>query len=399
MHLKESYNYKNKLKIISDKLTIKKEEITKKPIGLYNINFNCYMNSIIQLLFHITKFREYFINEDFSELEQPISCELSKIFKKLKNGNKGKSFHLLNFKNMMGKYDDIFFGSSGADAVDFLRYIFSIVNTECIKDNNSINIEDEILDESNEDIVFKEIQKISNPNVINNIFYFYNKTTYLCNNKHVTYSFDYGCLLEFDVLDIYKKLKKNCNKKINKITLNDCFFFNKKILNNDEFFCSKCQNISICNSVINLYSTQDYLILIINNNILNIKFIYDEYINIDEFVEKNNKEYFRLIGVVIHYGNSNSNGHFISYCRYYINDKFYKINDLKVTETNFENILKDKTPYILCYEKIYNESYKYHHYENSPKGTILFSMPNNNITFFIKLFLIIILLIFLEFVK
>ena len=166
------------------------------------------MNSIIQLLFHITKFREYFLNEDFSELEQPISCELSKIFKKLKNGNKGKSFHLLNFKNMMGKYDDIFFGSSGADAVDFLRYIFSIVNTECIKDNNSINIEDEILDESNEDKVFKEIQKISNPNVINNIFYFYNKTTYLCKSKHVTYSFDYGCLLEFDVLDIYKKLKK-----------------------------------------------------------------------------------------------------------------------------------------------------------------------------------------------
>lgn len=400
MYFENPCNYKNKLKIISDKLTNKKEEeeIKQKPIGLININFDCYVNSIIQLLFHITKFREYFINEVFSQIEQPISYELSKIFKKINNGNKGKSFHILNFKNMMGKYDDIFLDSNGADAVDLLRYIFSIISTECIKDNNNINIEEEILDESNENLVYKEIQKISNQSIINNIFYFYNKTTYLCKNNHVTYSFDYSCLLEFDVLDIYKKLKKKYGKAINKISLNDCFIFNKITLNNNELFCSKCQKNSICNSVINLYSTRDYLILIINNNFLNIKLIYDEYINIDEFVEKNNKEYFRLIGAVMHYGNSNFNGHFISYCRYYINDKFYKINDLKVTETNFENILKDSTPYILCYEKIYNKSYKYIHYERNPKGIILFSIPNNIIIVFMKLLLFITLLILLEFI-
>ena len=65
--------------------TTKKFEI---PIDLYNINLNCHMNSVIQCLFHMTIFSDYFIKEDFSQEEQPISYKLKNSLQKFVNRNK-----------------------------------------------------------------------------------------------------------------------------------------------------------------------------------------------------------------------------------------------------------------------------------------------------------------------
>ena len=204
----------------------------EKPLGLFNVDLNCYMNSVIQCLFYVPEYREYFINKtNFSNIEQPVSYELSNIFKKLKNGKEGKPFNLKKFKSIMGEFDDIFLGSNGADATDLLRFIISLVSSEYNDDNNDnnvINEEEEPLDEGNEEEVFKEIEKTSNPNIINNIFYIYYKTTYFCNKNHKIYSFDYNSFLEFNLLDLTKTIEKKYNKKINEIHLKDCFIFNKK---------------------------------------------------------------------------------------------------------------------------------------------------------------------------
>ena len=311
---------------------------TEEPIGLYNVNLNCYMNSVIQCLFHMSEFSDYFIDNNFSQDEQPISSELKNIFIKLKNRNKGKPFELNKFKELMGEYDDSFLGSNGADAADLLSYIFSSLSAE-FYDDNIINNGNEILDESNENEVFKETLRISNQKCINNILYFYNKSTYLCKNNHINYSFESGIILEFNILDINEKITHK-----NKILLKDCFINNKKNLNNYEFYCSKCQKDSIGNLKTNLYMTKDYLIIMLNygkNKNLKLKVIYDEYINIEEFVEKKNNEYFKLIGAIFHYGDSSPSGHYVSYCRNKNNNKFYNFNDSKVKLSNFENILKD----------------------------------------------------------
>jgi tetratricopeptide (TPR) repeat protein len=330
----------------------------EKPIGLYNIDLNCYMNSVIQCLFHIEKFSNFFINEKFSKEEQPISCELKNIFKKLKNRNGGKPFELRKFKEMMGELDDSFSGSNGADATDLLRYIFSMLSAEYFDINNNYENDNEPLDDSNENEVFKDVLKISNPNSINNLFYFYNKTVYLCKNSHTTYSFDYGTILEFNLLDIINKMKNNNYKQINKISLNDCFIHNKNIINKHEFYCSKCQKDIAGKSFTNLYMTKDYLIIILDygkDKKLKIKVIYEEYINIEKFIEKRNQEYYQLIGAIFHYGDSSSYGHYISYCRNYTNNKFYIFNDSNVKESSFEDILNDNFPYILFYKKYYKK--------------------------------------------
>lgn len=326
----------------------------EKPLGLINVNLNCYMNSVIQCLFHVFEYRDFFIKESFSKSEQPVSYELSNIFKKLKNRNEGKPFSLQDFKLLMGEFDDSFLGSNGADATDLLRYIISLVSSEYIDDNNNLINEEQTLDEGNEEEVFKEIQKTSNPKIINNIFYIYNKTTYFCKEKHKTFSFDYNSLLEFNLLDLTKTIEKKYNKKINEIHLRDCFILNKKIISEDyEFYCQKCQKDTIGKSISNLYKTKDYLIIILDygkNKALRIKVIYDEFININEFVENGDQEYYELIGAVFHYGDSASYGHYISYCKN-INNQFFYINDSNVKISNFDEMLKDNSPYILFYKK------------------------------------------------
>ena len=354
-----------KLKNINKSYQKKKTNIQfEKPIGLYNIDLNCYMNSVIQCLFHIEQFSGFFINGKFSKEEQPISCELKNIFGKLKNRNGGQPYQLTNFKEMMGEYDDSFSGSNGADATDLLNYIVSIINGEFFDVNNNEE-ENPPLDDSDENEVFKDCLKTSNQNSINKIFYFYKKTFYLCENEHTTFSFDYGAILEFNLLEIINELKKNNNKKINKISLNDCFMHTKKIKDKNEFYCSKCQRDNIGKSITNIYMTNDYLIIILDygkNKQLKIKVIYDEYINIEEFIEKESHEYYELVGAVFHYGNSSSSGHYVSYCRNNINNQFYLFNDTYVSESSFQDILKDNYPYILFYKKYYNNLCNYSKY-------------------------------------
>ena len=83
---------------------------------------------------------------------------------------------------------------------------------------------------------------------------------------------------------------------------------------------------------------------------LNIDIYFDEYINIDKFIEKKNNLNYKLIGTIVHYGSSSSSGHYISYCRCDDN-KFYKFNDNIVTEASYEELLKEKTTCILFYKK------------------------------------------------
>lgn len=348
------------------------------PIGLNNIELNCYMNSVIQCLFHIIKFREYFIKKEFSEKEQQISCELKNIFIKLKTRNNGKSFDLITLKKMIGELDDSFLGSKGGDAADFLRYIvssLSIEQTNYICPDISMVSE---LDINDKDEVYNDCKEsVGDDTALIYIMNYYN-TEYNCNNKiiknkyrfsatyenHTFYSFDKKCFIEFD-WDILTKAKleiKNCFK----------LYFNLEY--KSEEFCPNCHKCIKCKSSTNIYKTSDYLIIILNYKKINkkINIVYDEYIDIKNYVEeyntsRNYKDYcYRLVGIVLHSGDSSSYGHYISCCRNTNNEnnintieEIYLFNDSYVRTLNFSQIKEyNCSPYILFYEKYYdNKNY------------------------------------------
>lgn len=352
---------------------------TPLPIGLNNIELNCYMNSVIQCLFHIIQFREYFIKKEFSEKEQPISCELKNIFTKLKTRNNGKPFDLRKLKTMMGELDDSFSGSNGADASDLLIYIISslsVEQTNYIGPDISMMTELDITDKVK---VYNDCKEsIGDDTALIYIMNYFN-TKYNCNNKilqkyryrtiienHTFYSFEKKCFIEFnwDILTKAQLEIKNCFK----------LYFNLE--NQSEEFCPNCDKNVKCKSTTNLYKTSDYLIILLNYKKMNkkINIVYDEYIDIKNYVEeynesnfRNYKDYcYRLVGVVFHSGDSSSYGHYISCCRN-VNienkidnkEEIYLFNDSYVRTLNFNQIKKyNCSPYILFYEKYYDYNYK-----------------------------------------
>lgn len=137
----------------------------------------------------------------------------------------------------MSEIDDCFEGSNGADASDLLRYIFSFLSSEDLNiDHVNDNINSQPLNETSEKETFYEFKKFISPSLINN------KITFLCKNKHKNYCFEYSSFLEFNLMNISKQIMgKKDNLEL--ITLNQCFIYNKNLLeNNEDFECSICEN-------------------------------------------------------------------------------------------------------------------------------------------------------------
>jgi ubiquitin C-terminal hydrolase len=97
-------------------------------------------------------------------------------------------------------------------------------------------------------------------------------------------------------------------------------------------------------------------ILIINLNRgkglqFNIKLDFTETINIYDFIYFKNTPYkYRLIGVVTHFGPSGESGHFIAFCRSFVDKKWYRYNDAIVTPSSFKDARDVGVPYILFYQ-------------------------------------------------
>ena len=140
--IKEDINKENKKKINNEN---KKgdnnnecicEDIIAYPKGLLNFGLNCYMNSLLQCLFYIPQFRNYFIREkdNFRE-DQQVCKALSDVMMGLKNNNK-KYYAACEFKEILGEKNNLFSGLNACDAKDlYFNLIDLILNESLIKDD------------------------------------------------------------------------------------------------------------------------------------------------------------------------------------------------------------------------------------------------------------------------
>ena len=97
----------------------------------------------------------------------------------------------------------------------------------------------------------------------------------------------------------------------------------------------------------------NYLIIILNRgkgNIFNCNVQIPETFCPSNYVENEKNCYFKLIGVVIHFGESGMGGHFIAFCKHYIDGKWRCYNDNIVNKCQ-NDYLQKGTPYILFYQK------------------------------------------------
>ena len=143
------------------------------------------------------------------------------------------------------------------------------------------------------------------------------------------------------------------NNTIPTITFDNCFQFLKKEENFQNTYCQFCKQIGNSKYTDKIYAMPNYLIIILNRgkgNIFNCNVQILERFCPSNYVENNKYNYFNLIGVVSHFGESGMGGHFIAFCRHNIDGKWRCYNDSIVTECP-NDYLRKGTPYILFYQK------------------------------------------------
>ncbi len=204
------------------------------------------------------------------------------------------------------------------------------------------------------------------------IFYGASETLYackMCQNKDISCDVFFQLMFPLEEVKKFKiqteRLPSSSSPIVN---LKDCFnhYFKEQEM---DMFCSKCNKSVKQLRYSNLHVFPKVLILSLDRgkgNIYKVKIDFPESFTYKELIEykkvsgqcPNFPQYenvkYSLIGVVTHYGESSSSGHFMAYCKHYENnaDVWYCFNDHTVVPMkDFKSqVVNSGKPYILFYQ-------------------------------------------------
>ena len=201
------------------------------------------------------------------------------------------------------------------------------------------------------DIFLRNFKK-NNKSKISELFYGISNTSLKCELCKFTIN-DYH---EFIMLTFPLENVLEFKKSIKKINIIDCFEYDKREVKTEknEEFCKQCYNLT------NKYKSKKIMIspniLFINlcrrkNFALNVKLNFGENLNLKDFISsKDSPTFYELIGVIT----NNENNNFISFCKSFIDKKWYRYNDTEVNNSSFQEASSTGAPIILLYSSVGN---------------------------------------------
>ena len=389
---KEKNKFNNNIKCFKD--------IKETPmIGLENIGQTCYMNAALQCFSNSYALVNYFLDsnkisfiENAVKMKNQYDPQLTSWFKELLQNlwiKKSKSYYSPhNFKTIVGQIEPLFKNFEANDAKDFVNFIIMRLHEElnCIDNSfinqNIINPPPENVNQYNKEQVFQAYLyffQLNNSSIISDYFYGTTQGEIECQNckmqlfqmgqnfPNIKYNYQIYFFLNFPLDEVRKFIMNNQflymnymnsgidpNKEVN---LNECFLYNQK---EDYLFgyCDRCGNNNAqLLSRTKLFTFPLYLIILINRGKgieFNIKINFPETFNSKGMAINSNDNYI-LYGVVKHFGESSSSGHFAAYCRSPVDNCWYFYNDAIVTPIKEEEkavIQNNGLTYILFYKKI-----------------------------------------------
>ena len=371
------------------------------------------MNATLQCLCNIQKFVDFFKYSPHAlSIYNSSPNTLSHSFKLLidnlwpdnfDKNNTNKSYYApRDFKAKISKMNSLFEGVAANDAKDLVNFIIMTLHEELNAAKKDVINENNLIDQSNKQKVFKSFMKEftqKNISIISDLFYSTNLSITECSNCHTSlYNYQIYFFIVFPLEEIRKyklsqinnnmvmNMNMNMNMNINFMNNNNMVMFNNFFMNNnnninnmnnelniyDCFNYETKQNImsgsnamycNICNCTCDCYmrtrliTGPEIFILLLNRGKgkqFDVKLNFVEYLDLKNYIEYyQTGYYYKLIGVITHIGGNGMDGHFIAYCRDPLTDKWHKFNDAIVTEvTNFQKQVIDfAMPYLLFYQK------------------------------------------------
>ena len=353
-HIKiESTKSKESYEKYSCPLDTIKEQKEIKPKGLFNLGLNCYMNSLLQCLFHIKDLRNYFIeNKELFTDKQPVCKAFAEVMYGLKN-DENDYYEPKSFKKIMGNVLGLFKGIKAGDAKDLFFHLIDSFLTELAKEVDNVGSDSDNVNNIcfDKEKAFQHTLKwIDKDNIIYKTFIGFYESIYNCNIYTNIYSFQEDSFLLFELEKIKKYFKND------KLSLELCFNYYYREQKNSEFYCNRCSRKQIGKAYEKIYRPPKILVLILDRGhgkTFTEEIEIDKYIDLKNIIDdKNyiNSSIYRLICIATHQGSSSPTGHYTACCLADDN-KYYYFDDTYVHEIKEENLFNNE-PYLLFYERI-----------------------------------------------
>ena len=328
--------------------------------GLQNIGATCYMNATLQCLAHVESLTKNLLSKKSEIKNNRYKNQLAnaylEVLENMWENNSITYYAPYNFKNLISKMNSLFEGVQANDSKDLVLFLLETLHNELNKVKNANPQYEDDIDQYNFEKSFLSFAKYFEKNfqsVISDIFYgMYNSRMMCYNCKIITHNIQcYNLLIiPLEEVRIFK------NRIQNYVTIRECFEYYQKpdyMVGQNQIYCNNCKQMA--NSENNTTLIVGPKVLVINLNRgkglqFNIKIDFDEYINIYDFIYfKTTNFRYKLIGVVTHFGPSSDSGHFIAFCKSFVDFKWYKYNDAMVTPSSFNEAKTTGVPYILFY--------------------------------------------------
>ena len=361
-------------KIIYSNISSKINPLSKDHpilIGLDNVGGINYMNSIIQCFSQTEILTNYFLEESnkieqYDEDEYELTKSYLKIIEKLWLTNKNIQFNPYNFRNVIISKNKSFKDSNSEKIKDFINFILEQLHNE-LKNKNIENDLDQNksldLNANDKEIMLKNFNEKINKEktIISELFFGTIETSYEClhcNNNIIYYNYEILKYITFPLEEIKSKINSNNNE----VTIDDCLniISEKNLFNGEkEYYCYKCKKLTKCKYQSNIYEFPNILIIILErdkNNIFPVKINFNDIFNITRLSKNNDisQIFYELYGVVTLTNQNEQKENFVAFCKSPINNKWYKFDDTKVSNSISDikkNIINYKIPYILFYKK------------------------------------------------